>query len=58
MKKREENNHPKAYVHVIARGLRIDYTVHVARLKAAVNGAWRRYPDATYVEASREKPNR
>jgi len=50
-----DNNHERAFVRVHTRGLVIDYTVHVARLKSAHTGAYRRYPDAVKVEVSRER---
>lgn len=50
-----ENNHARAFVRVLARGLVIDYTVHVARLMSAHSGALRRYPDAVDVQVSRER---
>ena len=47
------NNHPKAYVRVVEwDGSVHEYEVHVARLQAAINGAFRRYPDAREVEAT------
>ena len=50
-----ENNHTRAFVEVIVRGLKVRYTVYVARLGSAENGAFRRYPDATHVRVSRER---
>lgn len=50
---RGRNNHPRAYVRVVCYdGRVITYEVYVARLQAAVNGAFRRYPNAREVEAS------
>jgi len=49
------NHHTKAFVCVYVRSVRIEYTVHVARLKTAIHGAWRSYPDATSVEVSRKQ---
>ena len=50
-----ENNHPRAFVRVFVRGLWINYTVHVARLKTAESGALRRFPDAEQIRVSRER---
>lgn len=50
-----ENNHTRAFVTVVVRGVKVEYTVYVARLGSAENGAYRRYPDATHVKVSRER---
>lgn len=55
MKKLAANHHPRAYVRVKLAGHIYTYTVHVARLKTAIHGAWRRFPNADEVEVSRER---
>jgi hypothetical protein len=47
------NHHPRAFVRVVLENFDVvEYEVFVARLQAAVNGAFRRYPDAREVEAT------
>jgi hypothetical protein len=53
-----ENNHSRAFVTVVVRGVKVQYTVYVARLGSAENGAFRRYPDATHVKVTRERWSR
>jgi len=47
------NHHPLAFVRVVLDdGTVIEEERHVARLQAAINGAFRRYPNAREVEAT------
>jgi hypothetical protein len=49
MTKLGRNHHAPVNVRVFVNGQRIDYVVHVTRLKAALNGALRRFPRAKRV---------
>lgn len=53
--KTSRNHHPRAYVRVKVVDHVYSYTVHVARLKTAIHGAWRRFPNADEIEVSRER---